>query len=300
MAKVLIAGGTGLIGNRLSALLEKEGHEVMLLSRSKNKKSRYEVFQWDILQGIIEEQAILKADYVINLAGAGIADKPWSKSRKKMIIDSRVQSTNLLRQYFEKLNHQPKAYISSTAIGYYGDRGEDWVDEESEAGEGFLSESTKAWEESIHSIAATGIRTVGIRIGVVLSPDGGALEKMLLPLKMGMSTYFGSGDQWYSWIHIDDISDMFIHAIKNDQLQGFYNGVAPNPVRNKTLAKVLSQVSKGFSVLTPAPAFALRLAMGEMADVVLYSTRVKAEKIQSQGFTFKYPTIEEALSNLLQ
>lgn len=299
MAKVLIAGGTGLIGRKLSSLLEKQGFEVMLLSRSKNNKSRYQLFQWNIEQGFIEEQAILEADYVINLAGAGIADKPWTKARKKTIIDSRVQSTRLLKQYFERLNHKPKAYISSTAIGYYGDRGEHWVDEDSEVGKGFLSESTKAWEESIQSIASTGIRTVGIRVGVVLSTQGGALEKMLLPLKMGMSTYFGNGEQWYSWIHINDISNVFIHALRDENMSGTYNGVAPVPVRNKMLAKVLSQVSKGFSILAPAPAFAMRLAMGEMADVVLYSTRVKADKIQSTGFTFEFPTIEEALKDLL-
>ena len=299
MEKILIAGGSGLIGTRLSDMLSEGGYEVYHLSRRKKDDSKYKSFVWDIDAGMIEEEAITQADYIINLAGAGIADKPWTRARKKLIIDSRVEGTRLLKSYIEKLEVKPKAYISSTAIGYYGDRAEALLSEEAEPGEGFLSESTMAWEKSISEVATLGVRTVGIRIGIVLSTRGGALEKMLLPLKFGLATYFGNGKQWYSWIHIDDIASIFHFAVKNENLNGFYNGVSPRPSRNKDLTAALQKASGKPSALLPAPALALRLGLGEMADAVLYSTKVSANKIEEAGFQFKYPELVEALKDLL-
>lgn len=299
MSKILIAGGSGLIGQRLSYLLEVQGFEPLLLSRSKRPDSSYTTYTWDPKQGHIKEKAILEADYVINLAGAGIADGRWTENRKRLIIDSRVNSNKTLLQSFQKLDKWPKAFLSSAAIGYYGDRGEEWLEESSSPGTGFLAESCQAWEEAVAEISATGLRTVVLRIGIVLSKKGGALAKMLLPLKAGMSTYFGNGRQWYSWIHIDDVCQMFIDAIKNEKFNGTYNAVAPNPVRNKTLANKLVSTVSHFALALPAPEFALRLAMGEMADIVLSSNRVSSEKVQQIGYKFAYPELEGALEELL-
>ena len=299
MSKVLIAGGSGLIGQRLSQLLVEKGHEPLLLSRSAKPNAAYKTFVWDLKQMQIDEHAIQEADYVINLAGAGVADGRWTPERKKLIIDSRVHTNQLLLESFQKLGKKPKAYLSSAAIGYYGDRGEEWLTEASEPGNGFLAESCQAWEEAIATIAASGIRTVALRIGIVLSKSGGALAKMLLPLKFGLSTYFGNGNQWYSWIHIEDVCRMFLEGIENEQLQGTYNAVAPNPATNKELADKLVEVVSHFALALPAPAPVLRLAMGEMADVVLSSNRVSAKKIQQEGFEFKYPELKSALQALL-
>jgi len=300
MSTVLIAGGTGLIGSRLSHLLKEQGHEVRHLSRSSKPNAAYPTFRWDLKESFLDEAALAGSDYVINLAGAGIADKPWTKARKQLIIDSRVQSNALLHQSIQKTGHQPKAYISASAIGFYGDTGDQFVDETSPAGQGFLSESCVEWENSLRPIASSVNRLVTIRIGIVLSTVGGALEKMLMTTGVRVSSYFGDGQQYYSWIHIDDLCRIFIQAIEDEKMEGIYNGVAPNPVTNKTMAKDIATASgKGMLVL-PAPAFALRLGMGEMADVVLTSTRVSAAKIEHRGFKFHYSTLVPALKHLMQ
>lgn len=299
MSTVLVGGGTGLIGTRLSQLLSEEGYEVSHLSRTAHPDAKFPAYQWDVAAGTIDKAAVAQADYVINLAGAGIADRPWTKARKQLIINSRVQSAALLADTFQKLGHSPRAYLSSSAIGYYGDRGNKWVSEEAGPGDGFLSESTQAWEAAIQGVAQRGIRTVGIRTGIVLSTQGGALEKMLIPFRFYTGTYFGDGEQWYSWVHIDDICRMFIHAMQNASMEGFYNGVAPSPVTNKRLVKTIKEVKNSPALIVPAPALALRLAMGEMADAILDSTRVLADKIKETGFTFEYPTIDAALKDLL-
>ena len=171
--------------------------------------------------------------------------------------------------------------------------------EEAEAGSGFLSESTVAWESAIQEVAQTGVRTVGIRIGIVMSTQGGALEKMLIPFRLYAGTYFGNGQQWYSWVHIDDVCRLFIHAMENESMNGFYNGAAPNPVRNKALVEAIKKAMDSPAVIVPAPAFAMRLGMGEMADAVLDSTKVSAEKTKSTGFDFQFPDIDKALGDLL-
>lgn len=300
MSTVLIAGGSGLIGSRLSELLAEKGYEVTHLSRRKKTTSKYRVYQWDVNQQTIEEEAVQEADYIINLAGAGIVDKRWTARRKQLIIESRTKGNELLRNTLDKLQKKPNAFIASSAIGYYGNTGDRTVDESSDpTGEGFLSTSCMEWERSITPLFETDIRTVLIRIGIVLSTQGGALEKMLISFNFLSGAYFADGKQWYSWIHIDDLCNMFIQAIEQDSMQGIYNGVAPNPARNADLIKAVGKAKKLPFVLLPAPAFALRFVMGEMADTILSSAKIST-KVEETGFVFQYPTLNKALPDLLK
>jgi hypothetical protein len=285
---------------RLSYLLKEKNFNVIHLSRRANPRAEFPAFEWDIRRFFAEPDAIEKADYILNLSGAGVADKRWTDARKKIIIDSRVNSTRLLKSMIEKKREPLKAYVSASAIGYYGNRGDAWLKETDPPGDqGFLPESVAGWEEAITGVEATGTRTVALRVGLVLSTKGGALQKMMLPFKFFNATYFGDGEQWYSWIHIDDVCRMFIEAIENEKLAGVYNAVAPNPVTNKDLVIQLKKALGKPALLMPAPASVLRLAMGEMADMILDSARVSSEKIQQAGFQFRFPQLRPALDDLL-
>jgi len=299
MSTILIGGGTGLVGSRLSAILKSQGHTVLHLSRRKNLSAPYPAYQWDINAGTIDQAAVEQADYIINLAGAGIADARWTKARKQLIIDSRVKSTALLKQAVQACMTKPKAFISASAIGYYGDRGEELLHENAAPGNGFLAESTQAWENAVSDFAQTGIRTAALRTGIVLSTKGGALEKTLIPYMFRVGSYFGNGQQWFSWIHIDDLCQMFIHALNKDSVEGFYNAASPNPARNKPFTKAIAQAKGIGALMLPAPEFMLRIPMGEMADVVFSSVKVSSEKIEATGFQFKYPDLVSALKDVL-
>jgi len=299
MASILLAGGTGLIGSRLSRLLQQQGHKVSLLSRRASHSGPVPVYEWDPDRGVIDHEAVRRADVVINLAGAGIADARWTDARKREIIDSRVNSARLLLDSFRHTGHTPQCYLSSAAIGYYGDRRDTILGENAAPGRGFLAESCVEWEKAVQEIASAGIRAVAFRIGIVLSTQGGALEKMLMPARLGAGTYFGDGSQWYSWIHIDDVCRLFLHAIEHPDMVGTYNAVAPNPTPNKAFAAALMQAMNRPQILIPAPAFALRFAMGEMADVVLNSSRVSSKKTEQTGFRFDFPELEPAILDLL-
>jgi uncharacterized protein (TIGR01777 family) len=298
MSTVLLAGGSGLIGQRLSVLLEKKGYEVIFLSRKESSDNRF--FQWDIKKGTIDSVAIERADYVINLAGAGIVDKRWTDNRKKILIESRTQTAVLLKESFEKIK-KPKAYISASAIGFYGNRGDEWLTENSEPQpEDFLSECTMAWENAAKNMAKSNIRTAIFRIGIVLSMNGGALPEMILPMKFGARVSFGDGKAYYPWVHIDDVCHMFIWALENEQANGIYNAVAPEPLMIEDLVKEIQEARGGFAFPIPAPSFALKLVMGEMADMLLNSARVSAEKVLASGYKFKFPEIQPALKNILK
>jgi uncharacterized protein (TIGR01777 family) len=301
MATVLIGGGSGLIGQRLSVLLTEAGHEVRHLSRRERPFSLFDTYRWDVKNGEIDPAALSGVTHVINLAGAGIADSRWTESRKKLIISSRTESTRLLKRAIRE--HQPplKAYIAGTANGYYGDRGSEWLTEDSGPGKGFLSTSTQTWEAAVQEIPAElNLPILIIRTGIVLSTTGGALPKMLLPLQAFTSTYFGDGSQYYSWIHLDDICRIFMRGVTDDQFRGVYNGSAPEPVTNKQFAQALIDATEKNAVLLPAPAFALRLALGDMADTVLSSTRCSAQKLLDHGFEFEYADLVSALRDLLE
>lgn len=300
MKTVLIGGGSGLIGTRLSQVLRDRGYEVQHLSRTPDPTAEFPAFGWDIKNGTIDEHAVQRADIVINLTGAGIADKRWTDERKEIIIRSRVDSNHLLAKIFQKLGKKPLLFLSSAGIGYYGNRGDRLMHELDPPGEGFLSESCIEWEKSIEDVANLSIRTVAFRTGIVLSTKGGALEKFLIPLHFFTSTYFGNGEQWYSWIHIDDLCRMYLFAIENETVNGFYNAVAPDPDTNKEVAKTLAKVVNKPVLVLPVPAFALRLVLGEMADTILYSTKVSSEKIEQAGFEFRFPLLAGALQDLLE
>lgn len=300
MPIVLIAGGTGLIGKHLSTLLKQEGFEVRHLSRRANPDAPFPAFAWDPEAGTVDPAALDGVSYVINLAGAGIADKPWTKARKSTIISSRVDGTIALKKALSAMPEKPLAYIAASAIGFYGDCGENWLDEQSPSGTGFLSESCLEWEAATNQVAITGIRTVTLRIGIVLSNAGGALPKLALPVKFHIAPNLGGGLQWYSWIHIEDVCRLFVFALRHDNVEGVFNAVAPTPVRLTVLMKELIRIFQVKAMSFPVPAFFLRFGMGEMAAVVLDSTRVSARRTLSAGFQFKFPEVGLALKDLFR
>ena len=229
-----------------------------------------------------------------------MADKRWTDSRKKEILKSRTQSTELLASTIEQLGVTPKSVISASAVGYYGiNTGDQLVDESSPAGNDFLADVTRAWEDSTKSFTETGIRTVKIRVGVVLSQESGALPKLLQPIRLGLGAPLGSGKQYLSWIHIDDIARIFVYALENTQLEGAYNGVAPHPVTNAEMTKMIASVIHRPSFLPNVPSFMLKMMLGEMASIVIDGNRVASNKITENGFEFKFPELKQALENLL-
>lgn len=298
--KILITGGTGLIGTRLTKLLQEKGHEIAYLSRSKKEDAAVTYYQWDARSGFIEEGAIESADYIIHLAGAGVADKRWTSSRKEVILTSRTQTTALLAQKLAEVNHQVKAFISATAIGIYGFTKDRIAHEDSRHGDDFLAEVCQKWEAEVDKIAETDLRTVKIRVGIVLSSEAGALYEIAKPVRMYAGAPLGSGKQYMSWIHIDDICRMFIHAIENEQLEGAYNGTAPTPVTNAALTKITADVLEKPLLLPNVPKIALEMMFGEMAEIVLKGSKVSCKKIMDSGFEFHFPTAQEAVQDLLK
>ncbi|WP_439881513.1 TIGR01777 family oxidoreductase [Pontibacter sp. MBLB2868] len=298
--KILITGGSGLIGMRLSEILIDQGYEVAHLSRNPDKVSSYKTFKWDVKNNYIDDNAISYADYIIHLAGASVAEEKWTEERKKEILSSRVDSTNLLYECLNKTNHHVLGFISGSAIGIYGDSGEQLVSEESTYGDDFLAEVCKAWEAAAWKMHELKIRTVILRQGIVLSNKGGALPQIAKPVRMMAGAPLGSGKQYMSWIHIDDLCDLFIRAIEDTQFEGIYNAVAPHPVTNAEFTKSLANAMHKPLVLPKVPAFAVNLMMGEMSEVVLSGQRVSANKVLQTGFTFEYNYLEEALESFYE
>ncbi len=298
---VLIGGGSGLVGTRLAELLTARGDEVRLLSRSPAQIAKFRAFAWDTKRHYLDPAALRDVTHVINLAGAGIADRRWTDDRKAAIISSRTVSTDLLSSAIQESGPGVRAYISASAIGYYGDRGDAWVSEGDAPGDGFLSASVVAWEESVTQLAgATSLRTALVRTGIALAAHGGALQKMLLPTRLGVSGYFGTGEQWYSWIHLDDLCRVYIAAVDDERYAGPINAVSPLPVRNRTLAHGLAKAVSTPALTLPVPKVALELALGEMSHTILDSARVSAVKlIDELRFDFSYPSLVPALENLL-
>lgn len=295
MKNILITGGSGLIGRKITELLENRGMEVAWLSRSSQGRK---YFQWNISKHELDPEAMEWADAVIHLAGAGVADERWSPERKKQILDSRVKSTRLLYDAIEKATEKPTTFISASAVGYYGfNTGTALVDENSSAGHDFLAEVVVAWEQEVKKIENLNLRTVLLRIGIVLDAEGGALGEMLKP---PVAAPLGNGDQWMSWIHIEDLARMFLFALDKTTLQGVYNAVGPNPATNQLLTQEAAR-AKGKPYLgIGVPGFVLRLVLGEMAAMVLGGNRVSCQKIQKAGFEFEFEDLKEALKDLFK
>lgn len=300
MAKVLISGGTGSIGSLMADFLHRQGHEVGLLSRSEKNDGTFKTYKWNIKDNYLDPEALESCDYIIHLAGAGIADKAWTAGRKKEIIESRVLSTDLLYNQVKKHKTPLKAFISASAVGYYGQvtSNKNFTEKDKSAND-FVGKTCFLWEQAAEQFEDLGIRTVRLRIGVVLMEKGGALEKMVQPIRMGFGSPLGSGKQYIPWIHVDDLIGMFYKALTSDDMSGAYNAVAPEPANNADFTRILARVLNKKLWLPNVPAFVLKALLGDRASLVLKGSRVSSQKIESTGFTFKYTSLEPALKNLL-
>lgn len=294
---ILVSGSRGLIGSELIPRLKANGHQVRRLVRSA-KNANPSDFLWDPARGEIQGE-LKNIDGVIHLAGESIASGRWNDQKKKEIRDSRIKGTTFLSETIAALSPLPKVFLCASAIGFYGDRGSDTLDENSSNGSGFLAELCRDWEAATNPARDAGIRVVNLRIGVALSPKGGALGKMLLPFQLGLGGNVGSGEQEMSWIAIDDVAQAMVHCIENETVSGPVNLTAPNPVPNKEFTRAMGKVLSRPTVM-PMPDFAARFALGEMADeLLLSSAKVLPTKLQSTGFQFAYPEIEGALRHVI-
>ncbi len=296
--KILVTGSTGLVGNALVPALESKGHAVIRLVRGQAKNEGEA--SWNPEQESIDAERLKGIEAAVHLAGESIADGRWSEEKKQRILDSRVKGTRLLSETLAQLNPQPRVLVSASAIGFYGNRGAEILREDSSSGNDFLSEVCREWEAATAPASQGGIRVVNLRIGIVLSSKGGALAKMLTPFKFGVGGKIGSGEQYMSWVTLDDVVGIIQHALENESLNGPVNTVAPNPVTNleftKTLGSVLSRPT-----IFPVPAFAARLAFGEMADALLLSgARVEPARLKQSGYAFRFSKLDEALRHVLK
>jgi uncharacterized protein (TIGR01777 family) len=292
MKNILITGGSGLVGKKITQQLESEGLSVAWLSRDP-KKYTQKSFAWDIDKNTIDKAAIEWADGIIHLAGEGVAEKRWTEERKKAILESRTQSSALLYEAIKNAKNKPEAFISASAVGYYGfDTGDKTVAENEKPGTDFLAKVVVAWENEVKKMANLGLRTVLLRIGIVLDKDGGALKEMMKP---PVAAPLGSGKQWMSWIVIEDLARMFSFAVQNEKVSGTYNAVGPSPATNSELTKAAAKNAGKPFIGFGVPGFGLKLFLGEMAMMVLGGNKVSSKKIQSAGFEFKYPELDEAM-----
>jgi uncharacterized protein (TIGR01777 family) len=297
--KILISGATGLIAKHLIPTLEAKGHEIFSLIR-KEPKNGHEI-QWDAEEGFAGgEQAKLEGmDAVLHLAGEPIG-QTWTKEKKRLIKESRTVGTRILVGALDKTKDPPKHFISASAIGYYGNRGDEILTEESAPGEGFLAEICVPWEAEARKAADFGARVVFLRTGIVLSKDGGALAQMLTPFSFGVGGVVGGGTQWMSWIALEDMLSVILFALENENVRGAINVTAPNPVTNQTFTKTLGEVLNRPTII-PIPEFGVKFMFGEMGETLLLGgSRVIPKKLEDLGFIFKYPELKEALKKALE
>ncbi|MFT4541388.1 MAG: hypothetical protein ACI841_004398 [Planctomycetota bacterium] len=294
-ADVLVSGSSGMVGRSLAAFLTTGGHRVRHLVRRAPEND--DEFHWDPAKGELDSAALDGVDAVVHLAGENIAARRWSAAQRARIRDSRISGTRLLVDALQSMSRKPQVFVSASAVGVYGDRSDELLDEGSQTGEGFLAEVCDDWESEAHKL--TGVRTVQLRFGVVLSPAGGALAKMLLPFRLGAGGRIGSGRQWMSWVALDDAVGTIHHALFTDELQGPVNAVAPQSVTNAEYTRVLGRVLRRPAVI-PMPSFAARLAFGELADeLLLASQRAVPSRLQETGYKFAHPDLEKALRHQL-
>ena len=301
--RVLVTGGTGFVGRRLVARLAGRGDDVVVLSRDPGKVEAGlragRILAWDPMAGPPRPDALNGVEAAVNLLGESIAGGRWTEEKKRRIRDSRLLGTRNLVAGLAACSPQPRVLVSGSAIGWYGPRGDEELDESSSRGEGFLADLARDWEAETERASAAGIRVVLLRIGVVLGREGGALKSMLPPFRFGLGGPVGTGRQWMSWIHVDDLCGLILHALDTAALEGPVNAAAPEPVRNREFARLLGATLRRPALL-PAPSFALRLLFGEMADAVLLTgQRVLPGRARGTGFRFGYPRLDEALAQIL-
>ena len=294
--KVAISGATGLIGTALRESLAADGIQIVAISR-KPTVSPLETIAWDVENGRFDASPLEQVDAVVHLTGEPIAQR-WNEARKKAIRESRVKSTKLLVEGLKSLTRRPKVLVSGSAIGFYGERGDEVLSETSPPGSGFLPETCQAWEHAAMEAMGLGIRTAVLRTGIVLSSRGGALKTMLLPFGLGIGGPLGGGRQWMSWIHIDDLVGAIRHIMEKDDLMAAVNGTAPAPATNAEFTRALGRALSRPAFL-PAPTFGIRLAFGEMASILVESQRVLPKKLLETGYRFRFPELPGALGDVL-
>jgi uncharacterized protein (TIGR01777 family) len=300
METILISGGTGLIGKHLCKKLKDKGYSVAILSRASRPNIDIPTYACNFDKSEIDNKAIEAADYIIHLAGANIGEKRWTNKRKQLIIDSRVKSGQLIFHNIKERKNKLKAFISASAIGYYGTQTTDIIFSENEPpANDFLGEVCRQWEKSADSFETLGIRTVKIRTGVVLTKERGALAKMITPVKFGIGSAIGNGRQYLPWIHIDDLCGIYIKAIEDTQMKGAYNAVAPDHKTNRDFTLTLARVLKRPFWFPNIPATAMKLIFGKMSEMLLQGSRVSSDKIRAAGYKFIFPDLEGALKNLI-
>lgn len=299
---VLISGGTGFIGKHLTNLLVQNGFSVSILSRSeKQNLPDVSYYKWDVSSNYVDEKAVLNADFIIHLAGENIAEKRWTAKRKAAIIDSREQSAQLLFEVLKNNDKKPEAFISASGIGIYGAiNGDDVCTENTIPANDFLGSTCQKWEVTTELISNLNIRTVKIRTGLVLGKDDGFLKKLIPIFKYRLGSALGSGKQYMPWIHINDLCAIYLEAINNTKMGGAYNAAISDNTTNNIFSKTLAKIY-GYSIWLPnIPAFLIKLALGEMAQIVLKGRRVSSEKIEKLGFKFQFSILEDALRNCLE
>jgi len=295
---ILLTGGTGLIGRHLTQALLAKGYAVSHLGRKPGDDPKVKTYLIDTVKGEIDPNCVNGVDTIVHLAGAGVVEKRWTDKRKKEIIDSRTKSIGLIYGLLRKKNHLVKSVISASATGFYGDKADELLTEDSKPGNDFLAEVCIKWETAADEGLDLGLRVLKFRTGIVLNKDGGALPQLANPVKWGVGSALGTGKQWMPWIHWQDVINLYIHGIENTGLKGVYNMTAPNPVTNQQLTKaVAKQLNKPFWAPN-VPVFVLKLIMGEMRLAVLESDRTSAQKILSEGFKFEFPELQGALKNI--
>lgn len=296
--RILITGATGLVGRKLIHQLQQNGHDVSILSRTTSKTKDVKVFLWDVYNQKIDQACMDGIDTIIHLAGEPIADKKWTKERKQQIIDSRVMSTHLLYKTIKEIGAKIKTFISASAVGFYGDRGDQILHEEDEAGSGFMAHCCQLWENAVDEGKSDGIRIIKFRIGVILTTGDGALAAMDKPIRFFVGAPLGSGKQWVPWVHIDDIVSIFSTAVNQPGFEGTYNACAPFPVTNQTLTKAIAKVLHRPVWPIRVPEKVLEMILGKMSAVVTLSSNTSAQKLLNTGFNFKYTHLEDALTDI--
>jgi len=297
---ILITGATGLVGKKLIHKLHAEGHSISVLVRKRVNVKNTSVYLWDVYKNYIDPACIEGIDTVIHLAGENIAGKKWTKERKQKIIDSRVLAAQMLLKLIKDTNTPVRTFISASAVGYYGDCGDEILTETSSNGYGFLAECCKLWEDAVDQGKNLGMRIVKLRIGFVLAKNEGALAALDKPIRFFAGAPLGSGNQWIPWVHIDDLVNMFVQALNDPRMSGPYNACAPFPVTNATLTKAVAKSLHRPVWPIHVPEKVLEMILGKMNVIVLISNNTSAQKLLDEGFRFKYTHLEDALADIYQ